>query len=69
MGVGVVEDSRRGAPGRTGRLPEPAARVGAHVHAGKRVRDDVREAAAVAAFSLLTSIGFAIVLTLFTRAG
>ncbi len=69
MGVGFVETSASGAPGRSGRLPEPAAAVGASVRAGRRVREDVRDAAAVAAFSLLTSLGFAVALTLLTRIG
>ena len=36
---------------------------------GKRVRDDVRDGAAVAAFSLLASTALAVVLTLCTRLG
>lgn len=36
---------------------------------GKRVRDDVREGAAVAAFSVLASTALAVALTLFTRLG
>ena len=35
----------------------------------RRVRDDVREGVAVAAFSLVTSVGLAVVMTLFTRIG
>ena len=35
----------------------------------RRVRDDVREGVAVAAFSLFASAGLAVVLTVFTRIG
>ena len=35
----------------------------------RRVRDDVREGVAVAAFSLFASAGLAVVMTLFTRIG
>ena len=35
----------------------------------RRVRDDVREGVAVAAFSLLASVGLAVVMTVFTRIG
>ena len=35
----------------------------------RRVRDDVREGVAVAAFSLLASAGLAVLMTLFTRMG
>lgn len=69
MDVGIIAGSDRTPPGRRSRLPEPAARVGAAVRAGRRVREDVRDAAAVVAVSLLTSISFAVAMTLFTRAG
>lgn len=69
MRDGTVAGSPRGSSGRAGRLPEPAARAGAQLRAGKRVREDVRDAAAVAAFSFLSSIGIAVVMTLLTRAG
>ena len=35
----------------------------------RRVRDDVRDGVAVAAFSLVASAGLAVVITLFTRIG
>lgn len=56
-------DRRGQAPGR---LVEPG-RVGAHSYSGKRVRDEVREGAAVVAFSLLASTIVALVVTLCTR--
>jgi len=52
---------------RAGFLPEPAPRVGAHVYAGKRVRDDAREALFVMAFSVASAVGLAVVLTLATH--
>lgn len=69
MGVGVVDTSASGAPGRGGRLPEPAAPAGTAGLSVRRVREDVRDGVAVAAFSLLASLGFALAVTLLTRTG
>ena len=49
------------------RLPEPSSRVGPHGWVGKRVREDVRDGVAVAAFSLATSTGVSVVLFLLVR--
>ena len=59
--IGPATD-RGGDPAR-GILPEPAPRVGAHAYAGKRVRDDAREALLVMAFSMATASALALVLT------
>ncbi|MGI8675470.1 MAG: hypothetical protein ACR2JT_00865 [Nocardioidaceae bacterium] len=64
MTVGVEDDRSLGPPRR---LPEPAVRVGAYSYTGKRVRDEVREGAAVVVFSLVVSTGFALVMTLCIR--
>jgi hypothetical protein len=56
-------DGRGGRGPARGLLPEPAPRVGAHAYAGKRVRDDVREAVLVMAFSVASSVGLALSLT------
>ncbi len=48
-------------------LPEPPERLDAHGWSGKRVREDVRDGVAVAAFSLLTSSAVATVLFLVLR--
>lgn len=69
MGVGVVETSASRAPRRSGRLPEPAAPAGTAGRSVRRVREDVRDGVAVAAFSLLASLGFALAVTLLTRTG
>ena len=45
--------------GAAGFLPEPAPRVGAHSYAGKRVRDDVREAVLVMLFSVTSAMTLA----------
>lgn len=60
---------RRAAPIRAEleSLPEPPERLDAHGWSGKRVREDVRDGAAVVAFSLLTSSVVATVLFLVTR--
>lgn len=55
-------DGRRGRV-REGLLPEPAPRVGAHAYAGKRVRDDAREAVLVMAFSVIIAMALALALT------
>lgn len=55
-------DDRGGGPA-NGLLPEPAPRVGAHAYAGKRVRDDAREALLVMAFSMTTAMALALLLT------
>lgn len=51
----------------SGLLPEPAGRTGAHGWAGKRVREDVRDGVAVAAFSLASSTGVSLLLFLAVR--
>lgn len=48
-------------------LPDPAGRTGAHSWVGKRVREDVRDGVAVAAFSLVCSTGVSLVLFLLVR--
>jgi len=53
--------------GSPGFLPEPAPRVGAHAYAGKRVRDDAREALLVMAFSVTVAVALAVALTLATH--
>jgi hypothetical protein len=50
-----------------GLLPEPAPRVGAHTYAGKRVRDDAREAILVMVFSITSALGLAGVVALLVR--
>lgn len=50
-----------------GFLPEPAPRVGAHSYAGKRVRDDAREALLVMAFSVTSALGLSGALALLVR--
>jgi hypothetical protein len=55
--------ARRSASPRKRLLPDPAPRVGAHAYAGKRVRDDVREAVLVMGFSVLSAVGLAACLT------
>ncbi len=56
-----------GSPGTGRRLPEPAGHVGAHAWVGKRVREDVRDGVAVAAFSCVTSTVAAALLLLILR--
>ena len=66
MSISTADDTRS-ADGRgpaQGFLPEPAPRVGAHAYAGKRVRDDAREALLVMAFSMSTAMALAFFLTL-----
>ncbi|HZG98675.1 MAG TPA: hypothetical protein VEY14_10465 [Nocardioidaceae bacterium] len=48
-------------------LPAPPERLDAHGWSGKRVREDVRDGVAVAAFSLLTSSAVATLVFLVTR--
>jgi hypothetical protein len=50
-----------------GLLPEPAPRVGAHSYAGKRVRDDAREAVLVMVFSITSALGLAGAVALLVR--
>ena len=50
-----------------GFLPEPAPRVGAHSYAGKRVRDDAREAVLIMVFSITCALGLAGTLALLVR--
>ena len=55
--------ARRGTVSHRRVLPDPAPRVGAHAYTGKRVRDDVREAVLVMAFSVFSAVGLAAGLT------
>jgi hypothetical protein len=64
MSVDTLETTPRRRRPAGGLLPEPAPRVGAHAYAGKRVRDDVREAVLVMAFSMGTAVTLALSLTL-----
>ncbi len=69
MSVGAAQNCARDRQDKRGRcgLPTPAARVGAHAYAGKRVRDEVREGAAVVLFSLGASTALVVALTLCSR--
>ncbi|MDQ3627627.1 MAG: hypothetical protein M3419_02190 [Actinomycetota bacterium] len=70
MSTGVVPSrTRKRTPvHRTrGLLPEPAPRPGAHGHAGKRVRDDVRDGIAVMVFSLVSALLVALAITALAR--
>jgi len=73
MGVGAGADYRRLVMRGRARGPVPgrpdAPRLEAHARSGSRVRDDVRDGAAVAVFSLLTSVGIAVLMTLLTKVG
>ncbi|MGI8614229.1 MAG: hypothetical protein ACR2KL_09880 [Nocardioidaceae bacterium] len=70
MSTGSVKagGSRRPAEPARGLLPDAAPRVGAHVYAGKRVRDDVREGLAVMAFSMSVATVLACLLTVLAHA-
>lgn len=58
---------RHGTQPTQGFLPDPAPRVGAHAYAGKRVRDDVREAVFVMGFSVASALTLAGGLTTVVR--
>jgi hypothetical protein len=63
----TTQSTQRVGDVRPGFLPEPAPRVGAHSYAGKRVRDDAREAVLVMVFSISSALGLAGALALIVR--
>lgn len=67
MVVATEPHRHLGLPPKSCGLPEASDRLGAHGWSGKRVREDVRDGVAVAAFSLAASTGVSLSIFLAVR--